>query len=103
MSPHGPFCPGGTVNPSIEKLDVDQPPPNGITDVVPAARTPGSAFRRGRSCSANSACDVSDGYFAAGSATLNTSTFFGSNPGSTPCSLATLLISNPAPTSSVRE
>ena len=47
MSPHGPFWPGGTISPSIVKLAVDQPPPNGITDVTPAAFTPAIALSRG--------------------------------------------------------
>ena len=46
MSPHGPFVFGGTTNPSTLKLAVDQPPPNGITDVAPAVFTPGTCAIR---------------------------------------------------------
>ena len=104
MSPHGPFCPGGTTTPSIVKLDVDHPPPNGMTDVTPAARTPVSELRRGISWFDEQNLrgvgrilhrrqrEVERQHVAADRI-----------PGSTPCSLPTLLINSPAPTSSVSD
>jgi hypothetical protein len=89
--------------PSTLSVDVDHPPLNGSTDVTPAARTPGIALSCGRSWFVKRICDVSLWYFTAGSARLKVSTFFGSNPGSTPCSFATLRINSPAPTSSVSD
>ena len=47
MSPHGLFVFGGTTKPSTLKLPVDQLPPNGITEVPPAAFTPGTCAMRG--------------------------------------------------------
>src|SRR6476660_5972771 len=81
ISPHGPFCPGGMTTPSMVKLDVDHPPPNGMTEVTAAACTPVSELRRGMSWFMNRIDAVSVGYFTAGSARLNVSTLRGSNPG----------------------
>ena len=74
------------VSPSMLKLAVDQPPPNGITDVAPAAFTPADRVQSRhqllrRTESAPCRCRTS----RAANSRLNTSTLRGSNPGSTPC------------------
>ena len=56
MSPHGPGRSSGGWYPSISKLPVVQFPPNGITDVMPADRTPGTAPIAGSTRSNSATC-----------------------------------------------
>ena len=76
-------------------------PLNGTLDVSPAAVTPESARTRSMSRVQNTRRAASFGYRVAGSASCAVRTLSAENPGFTSWSRAKLLISRPAPTSSM--
>ena len=76
-------------------------PVNGRLEVTPAALTPGIVRAFSSSRAQNAPRAGASGYRLAGSAIPVVSTRSGENPGFTSCSRPKLLISSPAPTSSI--